>query len=225
MTELIYPRRADDIAARARMALAAYRAVPARAATCELHACLDDMWHYGYFALRNAGTATCPWPEINRHVFDAIKLFAPSATGQLGGPARAARAAADAIHRFHQATPTPTAATAPEPLYTRTEVERAADSAFDRLRQYLPLDHRHDRVFVTQAFLAFLDNPDSPYPFTSHDPDEDEDEDEDDAVGVGDGAGESGSVGESEEGVSSEGPPTAQPSKEIARPAPRRTSR
>ncbi|MFE0778917.1 hypothetical protein [Streptomyces sp. NPDC058861] len=63
-------------------------------------------------------------------------------------------------------------ATTPDRVYTRAEAEEAADAAFDCLRHYLPLDHRNDRRFVTQAFLAFLDNPGSPYPYASHDPDD-----------------------------------------------------
>lgn len=86
----------------------------------------------------------------------------------------APRAAADAIHRFEQATGI-TPGTAPEPVYTRTEAKQAAHAAFERLSQYIKLDHRHDRQFVTQAFLAFLDNPDSPYPYKSHNPDDEED--------------------------------------------------
>ncbi|MEU9761893.1 hypothetical protein AB0D98_19530 [Streptomyces sp. NPDC047987] len=171
MSQLTYPRTAATIAARARMTLAAYRAVPGREATHHLAASLHDMWQYGYFALHNDDTSTSPWTKTSQQLFDALQLLKPTAAQ----PAHTARAAADAIHRFEQATGI-TPGTAPEPLYTRTEAEQAAHAAFERLRTYLPLDHRHDRQFVTQAFLAFLDNPDSPYPYKSHDPDDEEDD-------------------------------------------------
>ncbi|MFE1781583.1 hypothetical protein ACFW9F_03065 [Streptomyces sp. NPDC059506] len=84
--------------------------------------------------------------QTSQHLFDALQLLKPAAEQ----PARAARAA-DAIHRFEQATGI-TPGTAPEPLYTRTEAERAAHAAFERLRLYIDLDHDNDRRFVTEAF-------------------------------------------------------------------------
>ncbi|MEV0966869.1 hypothetical protein AB0J25_30595 [Streptomyces sp. NPDC049910] len=110
-----------------------------------------------------------PAPRARHPCPGAVRL-----AGLTPAPAHG-RAAADAIHRFEQATGI-TPGTAPEPLYTRTEAERAAHAAFERLRLYIKLDHAHDRQFVTGAFLAFLDNPDSPYPFKSHDPDDEEDD-------------------------------------------------
>ncbi|MEU6547899.1 hypothetical protein [Streptomyces sp. NPDC046859] len=166
MDQLTYPRTAAVIAARARMALAAYRAVPGQEATHRLAACLQDMWHYGYFALHNDDTPTSPWTETRRQLFDALQLLKPAAAE----PAHAARAAAQAIHRFEQATGV-TPGTQPEPLHTRSEAERAAHAAFERLRLHIKLDHDHDRQFVTEAFLACLDNPDSPYPYKGHDSD------------------------------------------------------
>ncbi|WP_440580905.1 hypothetical protein [Streptomyces sp. PT19] len=172
MSQLTYPRTADTIAARARMALAAYRAVPGDEATHQLERSLHDMWQYGYFALCNDDISS-PWTQTSQQLFDALQLLKPAAAQ----PAQAARAAADAIHRFEQATGL-TPGPAPEPLYTRTEAEQAAHAAFERLRLHIELDHDHDRQFVTEAFLAFLDNPDSPYPYKSHDPDDEEDGDE-----------------------------------------------
>ncbi|MFD6335337.1 hypothetical protein ACFWGI_37950 [Streptomyces niveus] len=178
MNQLTYPRSAEAIAARARMTLAAYRAVPGREATHHLAHSLHDMWQYGYFALHNDDSSTSPWPQTSQQLFDAhlqvLMLMLKRATDQ---PAQAARAAADAIHRFEQAAGIPTG-TAPEPLYTRTEAEQAAHAAFGRLRLYIKLDHDNDRRFVTEAFLAFLDNPDSPYPYQSHEPDDEEDDGE-----------------------------------------------
>ncbi|MFE1785282.1 hypothetical protein ACFW9F_22595 [Streptomyces sp. NPDC059506] len=168
MNQLTYPRTAAAIAARARMTLAAYRAVPGREATHHLAASLHDMWHYGYFALHNDDTSTSPWTQTSQQLFDALQLLKPAASQ----PARAARAATDAIHRFEQATGI-TPGTAPEPLYTRTEAEHAAHAAFERLRLHSKLDHDNDRRFVTEAFLAFLDNP---YPYKSHAPDGEKDD-------------------------------------------------
>ncbi|MFE2852686.1 hypothetical protein ACFXJO_16340 [Streptomyces lavendulae] len=152
------------------MNLAAYRAVPGSEATHELDRSLHDMWGYCYFALRN-GDEIPLWTSLSQELFDAPQLLKPATADQ---PAHAARAAADAIHRFEQATGI-TPGSAPEPVYTRTEANQAAHAAFERLSQYIKLDHRHDRQFVTQAFLAFLDNPDSPYPYKSHNPDDEED--------------------------------------------------
>jgi hypothetical protein len=171
MSQLTYPRTPASIAARARMTLAAYRAVPGREATHQLAASLHDMWQYGYFALHNDDTPTSPWTQTSQHLFGALQLLKPTADQ----PAHAARAAADAIHRFEQATGIPSG-TAPKPLYTRTEAEQAAHAAFERLRLHSKLDHDHDRRFVTEAFLAFLDNPDSPYPHKSHDPNDEDDD-------------------------------------------------
>ncbi|MEW1700774.1 hypothetical protein ACIQCR_16825 [Streptomyces sp. NPDC093249] len=56
--------------------------------------------------------------------------------------------------------------------YCRVGVERAVNAAFDRLRSYYDLSHRHDRQMVTGAMLAFLDDPDSPFPHRSHHADE-----------------------------------------------------
>lgn len=170
MNPLTYPRSAAAIAARARMTLAAYRAVPGCEATHHLAASLHDMWQYGYFALHNRDDIPL-WTQISQKLFDALQMLKPAPDQ----PAQAARAAADAIHRFEQATGI-TPGTAPEPLYTRTEAEQAAHAAFERLRLYIKLDHDNDRRFVTEAFLAFLDNPDSPYPYKSHDPDDEEDD-------------------------------------------------
>lgn len=171
MSQLTYPRTAESIVARARMALAAYRAVPGREATHHLARSLHDMWGYSYFAFHN-GDDTPLWTLISRKLLDAEQLLKSATAAQ---PAHAARSAADVIHRFEQATGI-TPGTAPEPLYTRTEAEQAAHAAFERLRLYIKLDHDHDRQFVTEAFLAFLDNPDSPYPYKSHDPDDEEDD-------------------------------------------------
>ncbi|MFJ5951408.1 hypothetical protein [Streptomyces noursei] len=168
MNQLTYPRTAATIAARARMALGAYRAVPGREAAHELERSLHDMWGYGYFALQN-GDDTALWTEINQELFDAEQLLKPATTDQ---PAQAASAAIHAINRFERATGTTPGAT----LYTHAEAERAAYAAYDCLRKYISLDERHDRQFVAQAFLAFLDNPDSPYPYKSHDPDDEEDD-------------------------------------------------
>ncbi|MEU3639936.1 hypothetical protein AB0H23_27430 [Streptomyces albogriseolus] len=166
MSQLTYPRTAATIAARARMALAAYRAVPGHEATHHLERSLHDMWQYGYFAHRNDDTPTSPWPQTSQQLFDALQQLKP-VTAQPSRPAQAAHAAADAIHRFEQATGI-TPRTAPEPLYTRTEAEQAAHAAFEHLS--LPTKPDHDRQFVTEAFLAFLDNPDSPHPSKSHAP-------------------------------------------------------
>ncbi|MFJ3658233.1 hypothetical protein ACIPPR_33615 [Streptomyces nigra] len=176
MDQLTYPRSAAVIAARARMALAAYRAVPGHEATHRLAACLQDMWYYGYFALNNDDTPTSPWTKTRRQLFDALQLLKPDAAE----PAHAARAAAEALHHFEQAAQI-TPAAAPEPLYTRSEAERAAHAAFERLSLYIKFDHDNDRRFVTGAFLAFLDNPDSPYPYNSHAPDDEEEEEEGDS--------------------------------------------
>ncbi|MFF7115439.1 hypothetical protein ACFY91_24450 [Streptomyces albogriseolus] len=171
MSQLTYPRTAATIAARARMALAAYRAVPGHEATHHLERSLGDMWQYGYLAHRNDDTSTSPWPQTSQQLFDALQQLKPTAAR----PAQAAHAAADAIHRFEQATDI-TPRTAPEPLYTRTEAEQAACAAFEHLS---PHTNPHcDRQLVTEAFLAFLDNPDSPYPHKSHDPNEEDDGDE-----------------------------------------------
>ncbi|MGW6144398.1 hypothetical protein [Streptomyces sp. NPDC055140] len=181
MGQLTYPRTAETIAARARMALAAYRAVPGPEATHHLERSLHDMWQYGYFALRNDDKS--PWTRTSQQLFNALQLLKPATSEHTVQPADAARdaarAAADATHRFEQAaavTPGP----APEPLYTRAEAERAADAAFDCLSEYIRLDHWNDRRFVTRAFLAFLDNPDSPYPYKSHDTADDSDDEDDD---------------------------------------------
>ncbi|WP_327411226.1 hypothetical protein OG458_41560 (plasmid) [Streptomyces sp. NBC_01281] len=171
MNKLTYPRTADAIATRARMILAAYRAVPAREAAYHLGCSLQDMWGYGYFALHNGETA--PWVQTRQRLFDALQLFNPASSAP--GDSTPTAAAAEAIHCFEQ-TAGIVPGTAPEPLYTRAEAEQAAHAAFDRISQYIKLDHRHDRQFVTQAFLAFLDNPDSPYPYKSHDPDDEEDD-------------------------------------------------
>lgn len=175
MSQLTYPRTPASIAARARMTLAAYRAVPGREATHQLAASLHDMWQYGYFALHNDDTPTSPWTQTSQQLFDALQLLKPTADQ----PTHAARAAADAIHRFEQATGIPSG-TAPEPLYTRTEVERAAQAAFERLRLHSKLDHDNDRRFVTEAFLAFLDNP---YPHRGHGPEEEEDDGDEPELG------------------------------------------
>ncbi|MEU6071892.1 hypothetical protein ABZ864_47615 [Streptomyces sp. NPDC047082] len=166
MNQLTYPRPAGAIAARARMALGAYRAVPGHEAAHELDRWLHDMWCYSYFALQN-GSDTARWTVISKELFDAQQLL------KTAEPAAIALAAHAAISCFEHATGT-TPGDGPEALYTRAEAERAAYAAFDRLRLHIPLDHRNDREFVAQAFLAFLDNPDSPYPYTSHNPDEDE---------------------------------------------------
>ncbi|MFM9540002.1 hypothetical protein [Streptomyces turgidiscabies] len=171
MNQLAYPRTAAAIAARARMTLAAYRAVPGRDATHHLAASLHDMWNYGYFALHNDDTSTSPWTQTSQQLFDALQLLKPA----VDQPTHAARAATDAIHRFEQVTGI-APGTAPESLYTRTEAERAVRAAFARLRLSIRLDHDNDRRFVTEAFLAFLDNPDSPYPCKSHDPVDEEDD-------------------------------------------------
>ncbi|MFD6470801.1 hypothetical protein [Streptomyces goshikiensis] len=170
MSQLTHPRSAKDLATRARMALAAYRAVPGREATHELDRCLNDMWGYSYFALQN-GDDIPLWTSLSKELFDAEQLLKPATADQ---PAQAARAAADAIHRFEQVTGI-TPGSAPEPIYTRTEAEQAAHAAFERLRLYIKLEHDNDRRFVTEAFLAFLDNPNSRYPYESHDPDDEED--------------------------------------------------
>ncbi|MFI1700438.1 hypothetical protein ACH419_31280 [Streptomyces bobili] len=137
------------------------------------------MWCYSYFALHN-DSATARWTVISQELFDAQQLL------KTAGPAASAVAAHAAISRFEHATGT-TPGAGPEVLYTRAEAERAAYAAFDRLRLHISLDQRNDREFVAQAFLAFLDNPDSPYPYASHNP---EDEDED-----GEGGGGLGSTG------------------------------
>lgn len=169
MNQLTYPRTAATIATRARMTLGAYRAVPGREAAHELNRSLQDMWGYSNFALQN-GNDIPRWTRISQELFDAQQLLKPATTAQ---PVHAARAALHAINRFEQATGT-TTGTAPDPLYTRAEAEQAAYAAYDRLSLYIKLDHEHDRQFVAQAFLAFLDNPDSPYPYKSHDPDDEE---------------------------------------------------
>ncbi|RNG14314.1 hypothetical protein [Streptomyces botrytidirepellens] len=172
MNQLTYPRPAAAIAARARMALGAYRAVPGHEAAHELERWLQDMWYYGYFALHN-DSDTARWTVISQELIDAQQLLKIKTTE----PAAIALAAHAAISRFEHATGT-TPGAGWEALYTRAEAERAAYAAFDSLHPHLPLDHRSDREFVAQAFLAFLDNPDSPYPYTSHNPDEDEEEDD-----------------------------------------------
>lgn len=176
MNQLTYPRPAAAIAARARMALGAYRAVSGHEAAHELDRWLHDMWCYSYFARHN-DSGTARWTAISKELFDALQLL------KTAEPAAIALAAHAAISRFEHATGT-TSGAGPEALYTRAEAERAAYAAFDRLRLHIPLDHRNDREFVAQAFLALLDNPDSPYPYASHNP---EDEDED-----GEGVGEQG---------------------------------
>ncbi|MFE7116574.1 hypothetical protein ACFU99_14295 [Streptomyces sp. NPDC057654] len=169
MGQLIYPRSAAAIAARARMALGAYRGVPGHEAANELDRWLHDMWCYGYFSLRNGGN-TALWESINHELFDTQRLFKPSTTPQ-PQPAQAAHAASHAITRFEHATDT-TPSTESDTLHTRAEVEQAAYAAVDRLR----LDHRHDRQFIVQAFLDFLDAPDSTYPSTGHHTNDDQDE-------------------------------------------------
>ncbi|MFE9250889.1 hypothetical protein [Streptomyces sp. NPDC007088] len=165
MGKLTYPRSADAIATRARMTLAAYRAVPAREAAYHLGGSLQDMWNYGYFALHNADSA--PWEWTRQHLFNAVQLLTTGADD----PKSSARAAADAIHCFEQ-TAGIARGPAPETLYTRAEAEQAANAAFECISRYVKLDQPHDRQFVTEAFLAFLDNPDSPYPYKSHDLDD-----------------------------------------------------
>lgn len=171
MDQRIYPRTPAVIAARARMALAAYRAVPGHEATHRLAACLQDMWYYGYFALHSDDTPTSPWTKTRQQLFDALQLLKPD----VAEPAHAACAAAEALHRFEQASGI-TPAAVPERLYTRSEAERAAHAAFERLSLHINVDHDNDRRFVTGAFLAFLDDPDSPYPYNSHAPDDEEEE-------------------------------------------------
>ncbi|MFD8263395.1 hypothetical protein ACFV19_31845 [Streptomyces griseoluteus] len=170
MSQLTYPRTAEAIATRARMILAAYRAAPARQAAHQLERSLHDMWSYGYFALRNDDPA--PWAQTSQRLFNALQLLKPAADQ----PSNSARAVADAIPYFEQTAGIVPGA-APEPLYTRTEAEQAAHAAFECLSRYIKLDHDHDhdRQLVTRAFLAFLDNPDSPYPYKSHDLDDEED--------------------------------------------------
>ncbi|MFD7861586.1 hypothetical protein [Streptomyces sp. NPDC059783] len=175
MTQLTYPRPAATIATRARMALGAYCAVfPAHEATHQLDSCLLDMWGYTYFAFKNADD-TPHWTQLGEQLLNAQQLLKTASTDQ---PGHAAEAARQAIHRFEQATGTPPP-TAPDRLYTRADAEQAANAAFDCLSTYIKLDHWNDRRFVTRAFLAFLDDPDSPYPFKSHDPDDEKTDDED----------------------------------------------
>lgn len=177
MSQLTYPRTAESIAARARMNLGAYRAVPGHEAAYHLDRSLHDMWGYRYFALRN-GDDTPLWTRLSHQLTDTWQLLRPPTTDQPDRSLQTARAAIHAINCFEQATGL-TPGAVPEPLYTRTEAEQAAHAAFDRLRLYIKLDHDHDRRFVTEAFLAFLDSPDSPYPYKSHEPDEDGDGDGD----------------------------------------------
>ncbi|MGW1275562.1 hypothetical protein ACWD4V_01205 [Streptomyces tsukubensis] len=54
---------------------------------------------------------------------------------------------------------------APVSLHCRTSVERAAGDAFDCLRAYFDFSHRGDRAFFVGAVLAFLDDPNSFYPY------------------------------------------------------------
>ncbi|MEW1548362.1 hypothetical protein [Streptomyces tsukubensis] len=154
MNRLTYPRSAEDIAARARMNLAAFRAVPCRETTHGLDRSLHDMWGYGYFALRNEDDIPL-WTSLTQELFDALQLLKPVVASQL---TRAARAAADAVLRFEEATGI-TPGSAPERLYTRTEVEQITHAAFERLRLYSKPDHDSYHRFVTAALLAFLDNP------------------------------------------------------------------
>ncbi|WP_030895453.1 hypothetical protein [Streptomyces sp. NRRL F-5053] len=122
MNQPTYPRTAAAIVEYARMTLAAYCAVPGREATRHLAASLHDMWDYGFFALYNDDTSTTPWTQTqtSEQLHGALQLlkFAPARS------AHAARAAANAIHRFeHAAGITP--GTAPEPFRTRIEAEQA----------------------------------------------------------------------------------------------------
>ncbi|WP_327391334.1 hypothetical protein OG728_38290 (plasmid) [Streptomyces microflavus] len=177
MNPLIYPRTADAIARNARMNLAAFRAVPGREAAHPLERSLHDMWQYSYFALHSNDTSA-PWEKISQKLFDALTRI--TLTIKRGDPAgevvHATRAAADAIRSFERANDF-TPGTAPEPLYTRVEVERAAHAAFECLRRWVAgLDERADRQLVTGAFLAFLDDPDSPFPYESHTPDNDDEQ-------------------------------------------------
>ncbi|WP_435060223.1 hypothetical protein [Streptomyces sp. bgisy060] len=57
---------------------------------------------------------------------------------------------------------------APERHYCREHIERAANSAFDRLSAYFDFDRTHDRRLFTGAVLAFLDDANTPFPFSSH---------------------------------------------------------
>ncbi|MFB6529866.1 hypothetical protein [Streptomyces sp. NPDC056399] len=56
--------------------------------------------------------------------------------------------------------------------YCRERVERAANDAFDRLSAYFDFGQPDDRQLFTGAVLAFLDDPDSPFPYRSHEPDD-----------------------------------------------------
>ncbi|WP_413100848.1 hypothetical protein [Streptomyces sp. Inha503] len=65
-----------------------------------------------------------------------------------------------------------------ERRYSREHVEQAANDAFDCLRAFFDFSHRGDRRLFTGALLAFLDDPNSPYPFSSWEPEvEAQDED------------------------------------------------
>ncbi|MEU6293078.1 hypothetical protein [Streptomyces sp. NPDC046988] len=174
MNRLTYPRTAQAIATRARRSLGAYRAVPGREAAHELDRALHDMWGYATFAFHD-GDDRHQWEEIMQKVLDAELHLKPATPDRPDRPVQAANAAIQVINDFERATgitPGPT----PSTLYTRAEAEQAANAAFDCLNTYIQLDHWNDRRFVTRAFLAFLDDPNSPYPYPSHDSDEDDEE-------------------------------------------------
>ncbi|NUL27505.1 hypothetical protein [Streptomyces lunaelactis] len=63
---------------------------------------------------------------------------------------------------------------APAMHYSRADVEQAAEHAFACLRSYFDFSHQGDRRLFTGAVLAFLDDANSPYPYSSHAVEEDE---------------------------------------------------
>ncbi|MEW2497447.1 hypothetical protein AB0942_28505 [Streptomyces nodosus] len=98
MNRLIYPRTATVIADTTRMALAAYAAVPNRAAAHGLHKSIHDMWGFTYFALRNVDGPQ--WDELGRDILATCKAIGAAGNAPDVEPPTVIEAVTRIIERF-----------------------------------------------------------------------------------------------------------------------------
>lgn len=113
MNRLTYPRTATAIADNTRMALAAYAAVPKRAAEHGLHQGIHDMWGFTYFASRNGDGPQ--WDELSRDILATLKAIGATGKAPDVEPATAIEAATRLTVRFEEAAGISRPETAPAP--------------------------------------------------------------------------------------------------------------
>ncbi|MET9776236.1 hypothetical protein ABZ023_18580 [Streptomyces sp. NPDC006367] len=86
MNRFTYPRTAATIADNARMALAAYTAVPKRTAAHDLHRGIHDMWGFTHFARCNGDGPQ--WDDLSQHILATLQAIGATGKGQdVGRPA------------------------------------------------------------------------------------------------------------------------------------------